>query len=251
MSGELYTQFSDLTEVSVSAWVYCDRDVHNYYPLLKKGQPDIQTEFAFGTSRGDTMDPKMSKFGFKHIRSMMNWWPSHLHDCTGSPMHFFWWKNPKPTPPQQIAAIDIKRVSWGMNNVAGEYKHHGKTDFQATGCGFKIGRLPLNSYNWYQYFTLLRLPKLDYLHKIQLAWLKARHFGFLDEGSIASFWINGWEPEGYSIKKECAFWAKNDPDHKFFNANHLKANGNYHYNEYGNADRLPYAKRLIPTPKAT
>lgn len=227
--ASLITQFNDLTEVSVAAFGASKGkrwDGEYYYPELNGGKPDIKTEFAFGTAR-TVLPDNMKAYGFEHKRTMINWWPTHLYEKV--PLFFFWWKNPKPSRPQTLKAT---RQSWG-EKYYNDYKYMGKYDTQATGCGFKLGELPLVSYKWYHYFTLLRLPKLDYIHNIQKAWLKQRHFKLLDEGSVSTFWINGWAPTTYSVDKEIAFWQEHDKDHKYYNALHLQPSGKLYYEVSG------------------
>jgi hypothetical protein len=198
-----------------------------FYPDYAEGLTGIPTEFAFGTSR-DNMPEVMAKAGFKHIRTMINWWPSHAYEK--APMNMFWWKNPNPTRPQEIT--DVKPHSW-MWKYSDDYPNFGVDDTQGTGCGVKIGHLPLRAYQWYHYFTLMRLPLTKNLTEVQKTWLKYRSFKFLDEGSISSYWVNGFEPEKYTVDKEIRFWKKHDPNRQYYHAIQLKSNGELYYKVHG------------------
>jgi hypothetical protein len=55
----------------------------------------------------------------------------------------------------------------------------------------------------------------------------------LDEGSIASYWVNGFKPENYTVEKEIRFWKKHDPNRQYYHAIQLKSNGELYYKVHG------------------
>jgi hypothetical protein len=128
-------------------------------------------------------------------------------------MRLWWAKNPKPVEP-----CDAKFYSW-VNG--GEYcqryqvERYNLHSTQGTGCGMKIGQLPLSSHYWYRYLTLMRMPTIENITDIQVKWLDRRHFRYLGEGSLASYWVNGWKPEEYSVSKEKEYWKEHDPENRF------------------------------------
>lgn len=224
----MYVQYPDLTEIKMYALAGWDGSAG--YEQVGQGILPIKTEFAFGVERKNGPDnPHAIKCGFKPLKAMMNWWPTHH----GEPnfLKFYWYKNPNPNKEKPPAY----RCHWGGNS---RYPHLSKLT-QATGCGFKLGELPLKKLDYYHYFTLLRLPLRKKLSKTRLNWLKCAHFTFLDEGSLASFWVNGWDAKGYKQSIELDYWEKHHGNLKYINYNHTNGTEIY-WRDYSYNIRSPY-----------
>jgi len=50
------------------------------------------------------------------------------------------------------------------------------------------------------------------LNDVQKRFMEEYHYRLLDTGKLATYWVNGWKPEEYSMEKE----------YKFFNTNQTK-----------------------------
>jgi hypothetical protein len=191
MLPTMYIQFPDLTELFAGS--------------LDPGAINLQsfkTEFIFAVSAPNANDRTVEglrEVGLKHLSSMKNWWPSH-RDEEERTLKFWWKKTSLKTP--YIGAI---RQKWEYSspNLAGEEAEHFKhTAF--TGCGFKIGELPLRAARFHQFFTVMRLPLK--LVGFQKRWLERYHFRHVDTGTFAQYWVNGWKPEEYTVDLEMEYW---------------------------------------------
>lgn len=193
-------QFPDLGEETAS----------NYTNSLPVTLPIHYPEFSFMVYKDNDETTRATRYfteqGYKHISCMNNWWITHLHEYRTLN---FWWKKHKDGK----ADLAAKRERWSGYAQAKLYPVT-VPYLQATGCGFKLGKIPLLNIKWYRYFTLLRMPLVKDINLHHKYWMKKKNFNFLDEGSIASYWINGWPSTQYSEEFERSFWKLNDPKDK-------------------------------------
>ncbi len=204
-------QYPDLTEVNPYEMV--KNDVYPRNPAV------ICTEFAFaiaapGTSKESLEE--LNKIGFEHKTNMLNWYWSHVHDgVPKSPwdnnekrvLGFWWLKNRKDGIAPHVAS---KRQGWMSDdnkipcNISGTHKTYHLTQ---TGCGMKLGGLPLKRREFSKFFTLLRLPLND-ISRMQMMWLKQNNFQHVDTGNLAQYWVNGWNPEIHTPIMEMNYWRE-------------------------------------------
>jgi len=176
-------QFPDLTEIET---ISCN--------AISKSH--IKTEFAFGVAAPNQDTTLLKDLGFKHLASMMNWWPSHWGHKRE--LKFFWLRLEEREP--QLPG----RLRWchepSADPKTGNF--YITKDLAASGCGFKLGTPPLQRASYFRFFTLLRMPVKP--GKIQQKWLGLNFFRHIDTGAQASYWVNGWEPGQWSMKEELA-----------------------------------------------
>jgi hypothetical protein len=164
----------------------------------------IKTEFIFNTMALTQNNGYAKKLGFLPVSCMNNWWSSHKGEKRR--MTLYWMRNPNFTGEPQVA----KRVRWNYTgndeNIhipraeIGDYPH-----LAASGCGFKIGNAPFSAKLFHRFFTVMRLPlEIDVKQK---RWLKAHNFRHLDTGQLASYYVNGWKPDEYSVKEEFKYFG--------------------------------------------
>ena len=181
MIKESVIQFPDLTEVLYESGL---RE-----PALYK------TEFVFYLA-ACTRSPLAVNNGFTLVSSMNNWWPSHGGE--ERQMNLYWLRNPNKTEPQVS-----KPLRWGdrwVNSYKGTSCEKHLSQTAASGCGFKIGQLPFKAELYNRFFTLMRLPLV--LSTTRQKWLIDHHYKPLDTGSMAQYWINGWDPKEHSFETE-------------------------------------------------
>jgi hypothetical protein len=176
-SREWVVQFPDLTEV--------------LYAEGLRNIKDYKTEFVFYLAARKESYNALD-LGFKHVAAMNNWWPSHGGEVRQ--MSLYWLRNPNKVKPQISAP-----KSWGAR-LASYYKNtpceKHLLQTAASGCGFKIGQVPLKASLYNRFFTLMRLPLV--LSEVRRKWLTDHNYRHLDTGSMAQYWINGWDPKVYS-----------------------------------------------------
>lgn len=196
---EFHYQFRDLTEMEGIQFQedgYCD----NKYTLLNLETitKKATTEFIFGCASPGTHYQPLLKQGWKEISCMGNWWPAHKGDTRR--LTLLWKKNENFKNLPVLPA----RQHWCLNHYGKKHTNYIITkDLAASGCGFKlISRMPEKRLHW-RYFTLARLPRKVSEAKIaQLTTLGYRKF---DEGTMASYWVNGQDPQTFTFQNEFKF----------------------------------------------
>lgn len=187
---DIVAQFQDLTE---------GHGIYAPHPNTADNVRNIQTEFAFAISSPTQSGAYLEKYGFAHLSSMNNWWPSHAGQSRE--LKFYWRKDPK------APNLDKKpqRMNWGRDYY--DSRKEGKLSKQLalSGCGFKLATGPVTIKEHYRFFTLMRLPIEP--TKTQKALLEKLHYRHIDTGRLASYWINGWKPEEFSFDKEYKFFG--------------------------------------------
>jgi hypothetical protein len=163
-----------------------------------RGVFPAKTEFVFSLKAlnkpGDVTDRQAEREGFKLVSSMNNWWPTHAGQTRR--LNLYWHRAKEPVI---LDPFKANRTRWhfGGGKYAKIQRH-----LAASGCGFKIGLPPFKVELFDRFFTLMRLPLK--LHPARKKWLEAHNYRFLDSGSIAQYWINGWPPEEWTAEKEYA-----------------------------------------------
>jgi hypothetical protein len=214
-------QYPDLTEILVSAYQFsvCKipfpaKDPCMYYSWRKAiPVPKPTTEFAFGVaSPGQNYDELLEADGYKNLACALNWYPSHIGEKR---ILKFWWKkypeNIEPQIPQ------VRRYGGNVRNEAWRIPGSGMTNYYkytgvlaGTGCGFAFMDFPIpfkrSERIPMRYFTLLRAPLK--LHRVQETWMKCWRFKKIDEGRLASYWLNGFDPKGYKPADEIEYWKQ-------------------------------------------
>jgi len=214
-----YVQYPDLTEISVAylrpTILYPSPKLEHYYywnnARWGSSLESIQTEFSFGIyapSNSKDALPILEEAGYKHLATGLNWYYSHVGQ--DRPLQFWWKKHEGKTEP-----IPCKRVSYGgpRTDPIAAYQREGnrylyRGILAATGCGFSIQdfpMLPRKERLPIRYFTLLRAPLQ--ISRMRQIWLKHWNFRKIDEGHMASYWLNGFDPKGYSPNVEKEYWA--------------------------------------------
>jgi hypothetical protein len=178
-----------------------------------------QAEFLFCTAvrmdhlpKHHVQHPDIEKNGWKAISAMRNWY--HVSE-TNRILVLYWKKNPVQMIGPKLPVLN--RKTYGTNlQKSKEEKFKWKLDtLQGTGCGFKVGEPPLNTFGYWRWFTLLRMPLRRQIPRLTKLWLKNRNFRYVDQGTMASYWVNGWPVRDYTYKKEFEYWQKYDPKLKF------------------------------------
>lgn len=190
-SDYICTQYPDLTEL-----VYSSNGV-------KKHVKETKTEFIFHLSAPHNYIVTKSYLldaGFQKVSCMNNWWPSHRGE--ERTLTLFWMRAPNGLLEPQCC----KRKAWMNYSPMHDSYFHGQ-HMALSGCGFKIGVPPLGEFataRFHQFFTLMRMPVI--VKPLNLKWLKKHNYRHLDTGFMASYWINGWKPKEYNIKKEYEYF---------------------------------------------
>jgi hypothetical protein len=184
----MWTQFPDLTEFP------------SIYSIEREKIGACKTEFAFvliaHASKNTLADVRV--LGFNPVSCMNNWWPTHRGETRL--LTLCWGR----VPGGALADLDkVKRKHWGY---CGGYQKDPTIEplLAGSGCGLKIGEIPLTKKSYNRFFTLMRLPVE--ITPLQERWLKKYHYRFLDKGSIASYWVNGWPVEEWTAEKEYAYF---------------------------------------------
>lgn len=206
----LVPQFQDLTE---GTGLGCHEN-----PQLKKQLKELKTEFVFGVSAVGQSGEYLKQYGFKHLATMNNWWPTHAGE--NRRMDFYWLKQEDAPNLPKVP----ERKTWGYNS---QYKSLSE-QLASGGCGFKLGEAPICMKEHYRYFTLMRLPvKVSPLRQVLLAKM---NYKLIDTGKLASYWLNGWNPEKYTYENEYKFfgitqklWMDRGQEWKFYEASQHKA----------------------------
>ena len=215
-----YIQYPDITEI-----------LHIYhYNGLAFEDKEVKTEFLFwlqapggGESEAEAAFASR-KLGLTKVASMNNWWPSH---CGQERRLNLWWRH---FPNKPNTEHDHKLTRWCFGE--GEYnpKFMDEPNNKSTqiicqslagsGCGFKLindkflkdanYKCDMRGRSFYRFFTLIRMPLK--LNGMQKQFMEEYHYRLLDTGKLATYWVNGWKPEEYSMEKE----------YKFFNTNHAQ-----------------------------
>lgn len=184
-------QFEDLTE---------GRGLFNCAGTTEENVKAIKTEFSFAVAAPSQGGEYLEKYGFRHVSTMNNWWPTHAGQNRA--LKFFWRKDEKaPNLPKKPA-----RISWQMGNYQDKAKRLA-LQLAHSGCGFKLCTPPVTMKDHYRFFTLMRLPIEPTDSQVKL--LKKLNYRHLDTGRLASYWINGWEPKKYSFDREYDFFGIN------------------------------------------
>jgi len=204
---EIYVQFPDLSEVHVGS-LYSDIASSIFLTDNLLTTSYLKTEFCFAVSAPGASERSieiLKKIGFKNLSSMKNWWPSHVLEKERTLR--FWWKKTGIKEP----CLGSMRKIWKSYSYNDEHKFHFE-HMAYTGCGFKIGELPLRAVRFHQYFTLMRLPLQ--LVGFQRKWLERYHFRHIDTGISSQYWINGWNPEEYTETMEMSYWKAYEDKNK-------------------------------------
>lgn len=186
------TQYPDLTELKYAS------------ARTEKHIEETKTEFIFHLSAPHNYDLRKSYIldaGFQEVSCMNNWWPSHRGEKRT--LTLFWMRAPNGLVEPQ----PCKRKAWLNYRSANEHYFHGQ-HLAWSGCGFKIGVPPLGEFattRFHRFFTLMRMPVI--VKPLNLKWLKKHNYRHLDTGFMASYWINGWKPKEYDIKKEYEYFG--------------------------------------------
>lgn len=194
----LQPQFRDLIEINGIAFhknLYCKASL-DYN--LKQIRNEATTEFVFGcASPGNQWEPLLEE-GWKEISCMGNWWPTHSGD--NRKLTLLWKKNEKF---KNLPALPA-RTHWYIHQYNKKHLNYViAKDLAGSGCGFKlISRMPEKRLHW-RYFTLARLPrKVSEDKVVKLTALGYRKF---DEGTMASYWVNGQDPTTFTFENEFKF----------------------------------------------
>lgn len=196
-------QFPDLTEIDYAK------------DMTQESIKQIKTEFIFHLAAPYYEGINKTKFGFKAVSCMNNWWPSHAGE--NRKLTLWWMRSPGFLEGPQIA----DRKVWPSYCLAD--RKYGKIVkwLSHTGCGLKIGEPPftvkLFDTQFNRFFTLLRMPLI--VSPLKQRFLASRNYRHLDTGKLASYWINGWEPEKYDVEEEYKYfkttraeWAEHGED---------------------------------------
>jgi hypothetical protein len=227
----MYVQFPDLTEISVASarkpLIFPAPDLYAYYNWFGAQQiqevdfnKTVKTMFAFGVSAptnrvtnpdGTTTSVSeeiLLEQGFQHLASGMNWYPSHILERRT--LKFFWKKFPENTEPVPLN----RKYYGGRQDDSWPYSVNEKNfggKLTSTGCGFSFQSFPLCPKEKripIKYFTLLRAP-LN-LSKFRETWMKSWNFRKIDEGINVSYWLNGFDPKGYTPAYEVEYWKERE-----------------------------------------
>jgi hypothetical protein len=156
---------------------------------------EIKTEFAFHLSASQANNFDATKAGMQAVSVMNNWWPTHNGEERKLTLY---WAKLKDKPNIQ-EVVEPRRWNFG------EYKFMSiQKELAGSGCGFKLIEPPIVRARHWMYFTLVRLPLQ--INKVRERLLKALNYRHLDTGTMAQYWINGWDPKTYSIEKEYEFF---------------------------------------------
>lgn len=165
-----------------------------------------KTEFQFCVSApgcGIRRYDDLRELGFKPVASMNNWYYGHQNEFRKLTL---WWKHNKDfvrgTPYQNNHATYNETTQKKRDNYNQVYTFGAGCGFQLLSCfcpNFKKHAL--------KFFSLLRLPpKLTEPQKRCITWLNYKCIG---EGELASYWVNGFDPETYDyFKIEAPFWEE-------------------------------------------
>jgi len=165
-----------------------------------------ETEFIFYLQAPLSNTPYTLKGkGFTPVASMNNWWPTHAGEERRLTL---WWLK---VPTNAGNEVKAGRNRWGYSSAKDKYSQIEK-HLAKSGCGLKIGEPPLLSKYFHKFFTLMRMP-LD-IKPIQQKWLTRHNYRHIDTGAMASYWVNGWEPNKYSIELEYEFFKTNQQEWK-------------------------------------
>ena len=170
----MWVQQPDLTEEYCASW--------------STNFPKLATEFAFCTATPLTtpvQKDSLVKLGFKCVSSMNNW----FHYPERRRIDLYWYKSPKP----QAKPCALSECHFGTY----------KRVLQATGCGFALGSKLQHEHYW-RFHTLMRMPIKP--SPKQLLWLERCHYQKIDEGTLSSYWVNGFDPAKYTWKLEEEYW---------------------------------------------
>lgn len=181
-SPSMTVQYPDLTEIArVDGLQYCTAQ-----RLLE----EVKTEFVFTIQAPSTQNltHELIRHGFTQVSSMRNYYRSHPEERRLN----FWWKRVHPNAEPQKSG----RISWGGSEEGGYFSHGG--------CGFKLNNKLHKAFK--KFFSLLRMP-LDPT-KFQLQWLKINNYRLIEKGNMASFYVNGFDPDTYSFQTEADYWRK-------------------------------------------
>lgn len=201
--------FPDLVEVSGLSEINCTKEytpgfkaalkvTYNAWKTFKGekylpfDESFLKTEFAFAVSAPSNAATyggghgALNAFKYKPLASKNNWYYGH----TGEQRKLtFWWK-------KFPDAENVKAPPGGFQ-VSG---YGGSGKLTASGCGFKVGSLPLRKVEYFKFFTLLRLPVCP--TNLQTRWLKMYKFNRIDEGKLSSYYLNGYDPEKWTWEQE-------------------------------------------------
>lgn len=185
------TQWPDVTELIRSSEFKDERVTCDF--ITQK----VTTEFAYATTANRTGKwtegpgiAGLHRCGFEPISAMKNWYSVHSADRW--PI-IFWWKRIHTGP--DVVERPAFRTYWCGDSA--QQLHH-------SGCGFRMGMEPLTRAKYLRYFSLLRMP-LE-VSKQRQRWLKNQNYRMIAKGTFATFWINGWDPKSWTVKREWAFF---------------------------------------------
>ena len=210
---DYYVQYPDITEIAY---------LKGCGDAVAFGEKDVKTEFMFWLQACDDGKkvPEADSLGLKRVSSMNNWWPSH---CGQERKLTLWWRHlPGKKNVDKPGALRrwCSRGNYHANFMNQEYAPNGVvTDIicqslAGSGCGFKLidktflkdcdYKCDLRARSFYRFFTLIRMP-LE-LNKKEAKFMEDYNYRLLDTGKLATYWVNGWPSEKYSIKEEYKFF---------------------------------------------
>lgn len=186
-----YTQFPDLTEITYFYGGYDSVLLHQQLQEIKL----IPTEFMFYLGSPSHFPDSPPQVGLKPVAAMNNWWPSHHNSARK--LVLYWARNPNYNPDTSV--LPTRKVWCEYANLA------------ASGCGLKIGVPPMRTKLFNRYFTLFRMPVK--VSRVQEKWLTLHNYTHLDTGKLASYYVNGWNPETYDKNVEFAHFKLNEQEY--------------------------------------
>lgn len=205
-------QFQDLTEVKGVANDGPGYDlVSRTYIKPSFSGKHCDTEFAFGVQSTSQPDNVLVKAGFTPVSTVNNWYTGHWGDIRPQTI---WWKKMEgkkndKTPNRTGFGSYTKRTKEDIIALEAALQNHPSgyfIEFIASGCGAALYDNPeIRPYNIWKFCGLIRLP-LEITSEYE-AWLKKNYYRFLDKGTMAQYWVNGWNPAEWSFEKEIERWG--------------------------------------------
>lgn len=184
---EYTPEFKEVMKKAPNAWASFKGE--KYMPFEESS---LKTEFAFAVTAPSNAATygggyeALKVFKYKPLASKNNWY--YGHNGEHRKLTFWWKKFPD--------AENVKAPPGGF--LVGGYG--GSRKLTASGCGFKVGSLPLHKDEYFKFFTLLRLPVCP--TNLQARWLKMYQFNRIDEGKLSSYYLNGYDPEKWTWEQE-------------------------------------------------
>jgi hypothetical protein len=191
---ELLPQFPDLTEV---------KDLYYESNFAPEKIRALKTEFAFAVTgpNSNIAENRLMHVGFKAISQMNNWWSSHAGESRC--LTFYWKKWDRPNLQGSVERVTWQNQKYIKGEILSSLPPYGH--LASGGCGLKLLENFLSKKHAYRFFTLQRMPLEP--TALQLKKLASLNYRLVDSGKLASYWINGWDPDTYDVKKEYEFFG--------------------------------------------